>query len=33
MEQAGTIVVTSANEPAVVDSVEGSEDRARIIED
>jgi hypothetical protein len=33
MEQAGTIVVTSANEPVVVDSVEGSEDRARIIED
>ena len=33
MEQAGTIIVTSANEPVVVDSVEGSEDRARIIED
>ena len=32
MEQAGTIVVTSANEPVVVDSVEGSEGRARIIE-
>ena len=33
MEQAGTIVVTSANEPVVVDSVKGSEDRARIFED
>ena len=33
VEQTGTIIVTSANEPVVVDSVEGSEDRARIIED
>ena len=29
MEQAGTVAVTSANEPVVVDSAEGSENRAR----
>ena len=33
VEQTGTIVVTSANESVVVDPVEGSEDRARIIVD
>jgi hypothetical protein len=33
VEQAGIILVTSANEPVVVDSAKGCKGRARIIED
>ena len=33
MEQAGIILVTSANEPVVVDSAKGCKGRARIIVD